>query len=108
MRMYIMMTVVAFGLLTPPPVAAKTDVFVDMVFRNSGIFVEPHFRSGTDLSRVPYPNSRDGIIGDRAPALIDNVGPVLMDDSNFAPAFGPPSNPHQGLERVYPTTNADD
>ncbi len=108
MRTYIVMTVAAVALLTPPPAAAKTDVFVDMVFRNSGVFVAPHFRTGGDLSRVPYPNSREGIIGDRAPALIENVGPVFVDDRDFAPAFGPPSNPHQGLDRFYPTTNTDD
>lgn len=108
MKTYVVMTIAAFGLLSPPPAAAKTDVFVDMVFRNSGVFVEPHFRTGADLSRVPYPNARDGIIGDRAPALIDNVGPVFMHDSDFAQAFGPPSDPHRGLDRFYPATSADD
>ncbi|NQV21289.1 MAG: hypothetical protein HQ511_07725 [Rhodospirillales bacterium] len=108
MRAHIAFLSAAFLLLATSPALAGKDIFVDMVFRNSGVFVEPHFRTGADLSRVPYPNARDGIIGDRAPALIDNIGPVLMHDSDFAPAFGPPSNPHRGLDRFYPATGADD
>jgi hypothetical protein len=102
MRKHFAFATAMFAVAFTPSAWAGSDVFVDMVFRNGNVRVEPHFRSGASLLRVPYPNARDRIIGDRTPALVDHAEQYPAGSEPFEPAYGPPSDTHKRIPRHYP------